>query len=77
MEKSDLMQIAGRKLKALRLQAGLSRSRFARLADLDRSTVEKAENGKGVSELTVAKLTKALSVSLKSDVSIEDLKVDV
>ncbi|MDF1671579.1 MAG: helix-turn-helix transcriptional regulator [Roseovarius sp.] len=70
------MLIVGHKLKALRLQAGLSKSKFARLADLDRGTVEKAESGNDVSELTGAKLVNALSASLEADVTIEDLKAD-
>lgn len=71
------MRIIGGKLKSLRLKAGLSQSKFARIADLDRGTVEKAESGKSVSELTVAKLAKALSVSLKEDVTAEELIFDV
>jgi transcriptional regulator with XRE-family HTH domain len=71
------MQISGGKLKSLRLKAGLSQSKFARLADLDRGTVEKAESGRSVSELTVAKLARALSMSLESDITAEELILDV
>jgi transcriptional regulator with XRE-family HTH domain len=57
-------------IKKLRLAAGLSQNRLARLADLDRGTVSSAENGGEVSELTVSKLSTALSNALGQAVEI-------
>lgn len=51
-------------LKILRLQARLSQNGLARKADLDRTTVSNAERGLEVSELTLSKLTSALSAEL-------------
>lgn len=52
------------RIKALRLEAKLSLNHFARLADLDRATVSKAEKGGTVSELTLHKIAAALSQEL-------------
>lgn len=60
-------------IKALRLEAKLSLSHFARLADLDRATVSKAEKGKSVSELSLHKMAAALSQELGRPLAPEDL----
>lgn len=52
------------KLKQLRLEAGLSQEKLARLADLNRGTIAAAEEGKVVNELTQSKLGKALTKAL-------------
>lgn len=59
--------------KRLRLEAALSQSKLARLADLDRATVAYAEHGRQVTELTVSKLAKALSEALEREVRFDDL----
>ena len=60
-------------LKKMRLQAGLSQSGFARKADLDRTTVSKAERGREISELTLSKLIFALSAALGQDIPEEQI----
>lgn len=52
------------KLRSLRMSAGLSQNALARKADLDRATVSAAENQKNVSDLSLAKIATALSVSV-------------
>lgn len=61
------------RLRKLRIQAGLSQAKLARMADLDRTTVSNAENGKDVQELTVSKMLNALNEELKLEVSVEDV----
>lgn len=61
------------RIKALRLEAKLSQSHLARLADLDRATVSKAEKGTTVSELSMHKMAAALSQELKRPLVPEDL----
>lgn len=60
-------------LKQLRLEAKLSQNRLARHADLDRTTVSSAENGHEVSEITVSKLSSALTVALKREITDADI----
>lgn len=61
------------KIKSLRLEAKLSLSQFARLADLDRATVSKAEKGGVVSELTWHKIAAALGQKLDRNLKASDL----
>jgi transcriptional regulator with XRE-family HTH domain len=56
-------------LKTLRMKAGFSQNRLAREANLDRATVSAAERGEDVAELTVAKLTQALSRALGTELT--------
>lgn len=63
------------KIKALRLEAKLSLSHLARLADLDRATVSKAEKGDSVSELSMHKMAAALSQELERPLAPEDLVI--
>lgn len=60
-------------LKTMRLQAKLSQNGLARKADLDRTTVSNAERGLEISELTLSKLTSALSTELGQDVLADRL----
>lgn len=60
-------------LRQLRLEAKLSQNRLARQADLDRTTVSSAENGREVSEITVSKLSSALSDALKREITDADI----
>jgi transcriptional regulator with XRE-family HTH domain len=60
-------------IKDLRMKAGLSQNKLARLADLDRTTVSNAENGASVSELSLSKLSAALSSKLGREVSLDHL----
>jgi transcriptional regulator with XRE-family HTH domain len=64
-------------LKQLRLEAKLSQNKLARLADLDRTTVSKAENGVDVNELSVSKLSSALTKALGRTVKDSDLTMTV
>jgi transcriptional regulator with XRE-family HTH domain len=61
------------RLKSLRLEAKLSVSQFARLADLDRATVSKAEKGGAVSELSLHKIAATLSEELKRPLKPEEI----
>ena len=58
-------------LKTMRLQAKLSQNGLARKADLDRTTVSNAERGLEISELTLSKLTSALSTELGQEIPQE------
>jgi DNA-binding XRE family transcriptional regulator len=62
-------------IKNLRLEAKLSLNHLARLADLDRATVSKAEKGGVVSELTIHKMASALSQELGRPLSPDELIV--
>lgn len=61
------------RIKSLRLEAKLSVNQFARLADLDRATVSKAEKGCAVSELTLHKIAGALAGQLGRKLTADDL----
>lgn len=63
------------RLRKLRMQAGLSQSKLARMADLDRTTVSNAENGKDVQELTISKILRVLNEELSLTVSVEEVIV--
>ncbi len=61
-------------LKTFRLRAGLSLNKLAALASLDRATVTNAEKGKDVTELTISKLSDALSKALGTSVLTEAIQ---
>lgn len=61
-----------RRVKQLRMQAGLSQNKLARRADLDRSTISNAERGKEVSDLTVRKLEIAFSEVLGRSINLRE-----
>lgn len=63
------------RLRDLRLEAGLSQSKLAQAADLDRTTVSHAEQGLDVSDLTVSKIVKALSVKLGRKVEADEIRI--
>lgn len=67
------MPRATEQLRNLRLQAGLSQSKLARMADLDRTTLSKAENGKDVQIQTISKIISALSDALGRKVRPQDV----
>lgn len=59
--------------KRLRLEAGISQSRLAEQAKLDRATIAKAEKGHEVSELTLWKLSSALSKALGREIASNEI----
>lgn len=61
------------KIKSLRLEAKLSLNQLARLADLDRATVSKAEKGGVVSELTLHKIAATLGRQLNRNLVADEL----
>ncbi len=61
------------RIKGLRLEAKLSLNHLARIAELDRATVSKAEKGGSVSELTLHKISAALSQELDRALNVEEL----
>jgi len=61
------------KMKTLRLEARLSQNQLARKADLDRGTIASAESGRKVQDLTLSKISGALSEALGRTVDIDDL----
>lgn len=61
------------RIKTLRLEARLSLNHLARLADLDRATVAKAERGGAISELTLHKMAGALSQKLDRPLNPDEL----
>lgn len=61
------------KIKSFRLEAKLSLNQLARLADLDRATVAKAEKGGVVSELTLHKIAAALGRQLDRSLNADEL----
>jgi transcriptional regulator with XRE-family HTH domain len=60
-------------IKSLRLEAKLSLNHLARLADLDRATVSKAEKGGAVSELTLHKMASALGQALGRNLTADEM----
>ncbi len=61
------------RVKQLRLEAKLSQNHLARLSDLDRATIAKAEKGAVVSELTLHKVASALSEQLGRTLEPDEL----
>ena len=60
-------------LKTLRKKAGLSQNQLARLSNLDRRTISKAENNGFVQKSTLQKIAFALRETLSTDISISDI----
>lgn len=60
-------------LKELRLQSRLSVSKLARMADVDRQTVERAENGTAIQDVKAYAIVTALSQHLGRSLRIEDI----
>lgn len=63
-------------IKTCRLEAKLSLNHLARLAELDRATVAKAEKGGVVSELTLHKIASALSQELGRPLGADELMAE-
>ncbi len=61
-------------LTQLRLQARLSVSKLARLADVDRQTVERAENGTAIQDVKAYSIVSALSQQLGYAILLEDVE---
>ena len=62
-------------LKHYRMEAGLSIAQLARLAQVDETTVRRAETGKPVQELKAYAIAKALSQAYGQELSIEALGI--
>ena len=60
-------------LKDLRLQAGLTVSKLARLADVDRQTVIRAETGTKVVDVKAYQIVKALNAKLGLALKLDDI----
>lgn len=60
-------------LRELRLEAGLSKSKLAQAADVDRGTVSHAETGNKVSDVTVSRIAKALTHKLGRKVDTSEI----
>lgn len=60
-------------LKQLRLEARLSVSQLARLANIDRGTVERAENGHAVQEVKAYAIVSALNERLGTRYTLEQV----
>jgi predicted transcriptional regulator len=61
-------------LKELRLQARLSVSKLARLADIDRQTVERAENGTAIQDVKAYAIVSALGQQLGRTIQLEEVE---
>jgi transcriptional regulator with XRE-family HTH domain len=70
------MRKCTKKLRQLRLDAGMSQNQMARAAGLDRQTISNAERGAGVADLTVAKLRSALTAKLGREVRDEEISTE-
>ena len=68
------MPIANQHPKRLRLEAKLSQRRLAELSGVDARTISRFETGGKVSQLTVEKIARGLSMALGRDVSVEALQ---
>ena len=60
-------------LKQLRLQAHLSIAELSRLANVDRKTVERAENGNPVQDAKAYAIVDVLARQLGRELEIEDV----
>ena len=60
-------------LTQLRLQARLSVAALARLANVDRSTVQKAENGVPIQDVKAYAIVDALSDALRRKIALSDV----
>jgi len=62
----NIKQKVGKRVKSLRLKAGLSQEALSYQADLDRTYIPSIEKGeRNISILVLEKLAKALKVSVK------------
>lgn len=61
-------------LKELRLEARLSVSKLARLADVDRQTVERAENGTAIQDVKAYAIVSALAKTLGRSIPLSEVK---
>lgn len=61
-------------LKELRLKAHLSINQLARLAGIDRQTVERAEEGRPVQDVKAYQIAEALSKELGEQIKFEDVE---
>ncbi|MCP5325907.1 MAG: helix-turn-helix transcriptional regulator [Oceanospirillaceae bacterium] len=69
---AQLFLAFGQNVKKIRLQKGLSQEELGALSDLDRTYVSGIERGKrNVSLLNIAKIAKALDVSISELVDFE------
>lgn len=62
-------------MKQYRLRARLSIAQLARLAQIDETTVRRAETGKAVQEVKAFAIAEALSQELGQSLSIDDLGI--
>lgn len=60
-------------LKQLRLQAHLSIAELSRLANVDRKTVERAEDGTPVQDVKAYSIVEALAKQLGRSISLDDV----
>jgi transcriptional regulator with XRE-family HTH domain len=63
------------KLKQYRLQARLSLSQLARLAQVDETTVKRAETGQPVQEVKAFAIAQAISQALGQELTSDDLGI--
>lgn len=61
-------------LKQLRLEAALSIAELSRYANIDRKTVERAEEGTPIQEAKAAAIVRALSQQLGRDVGLDEVE---
>jgi len=61
-------------LKQLRLQARLSVAQLSRLADVDRKTVERAEDGLVVQDVKAYAIVDALAKQLGHDIPMDEIE---
>ena len=64
-------------MKQYRLRARLSIAQLARKAQVDETTVRRAETGQPVQEVKAFAITEALSDELGQELSIEDLGITI
>ena len=70
--KPDPIEKLPKRVRQLRFEAGLSQSMLAKISNLDRTTVSKAENGLAVSEETILRLQNVLSEVLGRTVNLRE-----
>ncbi len=61
-------------LRNLRLEAGLSQNALAKLARVDRLTVDRAENGQPVQDTKAYAIVQALSQALGRQLNMDDVE---
>ena len=61
-------------IKELRLEAGLSIAKLSNLADIDRKTVERAENGLPIRDVQAYKLVSTLAKKLGRELSLDQVE---